>query len=95
MRKNLNLKNESLTAAGSATPPPISKYGSADRPDPGSAKTQVPRDGGMLASGTTGGNFSLAVRPNGVGPQGTKPTADAVGEMLGAGMVAALAASSP
>jgi len=75
------LRDVSLTT-GAGTPKPISAYGSASRPAKDAAPTQVPRDGGM-ADGTTGGNFSSYSRPNGPGPLGTQPTADAVAEQFG------------
>jgi hypothetical protein len=76
MRESIvsKLKDVSL-ATGAGTPPPASKYGATPRPDKMASPTVVPRDAGMLADGTTGGNFSPRVMnaiPTSIGgPRGT------------------------
>jgi hypothetical protein len=77
------LKDVSMKT-GAGTPKPISAYttdhGAAKANNAG--KTEVPRDGGGLADGTTGGNFqiggpagmtSIGINP---GPQDAQPGAD-------------------
>jgi hypothetical protein len=75
------LKNVSL-ATGAGTPKPISAYTT----DHGSAKNNgagggtVPRDGGLMSDGTTGGNFainSMTARPNNPGQHATEEGAAA------------------
>jgi hypothetical protein len=69
-KKMLSLKDESLTAAGSTTPPLASKYGATPQPSKMPAVAATPRDNGGLSDGMTGGNFaqtSLTKIPNNSG----------------------------
>jgi hypothetical protein len=58
-KKTLSLKDASLTAAGSTTPPPASKYTiDHGRTSKMPAVAATPKDNGGLSDGTTGGNFN-------------------------------------
>ena len=76
------LRDVSMNVGG--TPAPLSKYSTSHGAHgPGVAPTQVPRDSGQMADGSTGGNFSLESMtklPNNSGAKGTQETADAMSD---------------
>jgi hypothetical protein len=72
------LKDVSL-ATGAGTPPPGSKYGSADRPAKMPPLGAVPRANDSLASGETAGNFTMDMGKVGINasPTGTQSGSEA------------------